>query len=63
MTWTSPGRFFAGSEMKAALAYLVVNYDVKFPNDGPRPPVEHFGIAVVPDRQAKVLFRKRQASV
>jgi hypothetical protein len=61
--WASPGRFFAGNEMKAAVAYLVINYDVKFPDDGPRPANEHFGLAVVPDSNAKVLFRKRQATV
>ena len=59
----SPGRFFAGNEMKAALAYLVVNYDVKFPNDGARPPNQYFGTAVVPNTKAMVLFRKRQAMV
>ena len=59
----SPGRFFAGNEMKAAIAYLIVNYDVCIPGDGLRPANEHYGLSIVPDRNAKVLFRKRQPMV
>ncbi|GJE87948.1 cytochrome P450 [Phanerochaete sordida] len=59
-----PGRFFAGNEMKAAVAHLVANYDVKLPEGATaRPPNEMFGLAIVPNRSAKVLFRRRQAVV
>ncbi|KAJ7047698.1 cytochrome P450 [Mycena alexandri] len=55
-----PGRFFAAVELKAMLAHLVVNYDVKFVNDGPRPPNMYMASACLPDSAAKIMFRKRQ---
>ncbi|GJJ15197.1 hypothetical protein Clacol_009473 [Clathrus columnatus] len=33
-----PGRFFAATELKAIMVYLVLNYDVKMENEGVRPP-------------------------
>ncbi|KAH9929782.1 cytochrome P450 [Fomitopsis serialis] len=57
-----PGRFFAGNELKTIIAHLVLNYDMKFEDDGPRPPNKWFAAAVIPDRSAKVYFRKRQTS-
>ncbi|KAJ7829871.1 cytochrome P450 [Mycena olivaceomarginata] len=33
-----PGRFFAATELKAMLAHLVINYDVKAEVEGVRPP-------------------------
>ena len=56
----SPGRFFAANELKAMMAHIVMNYDVKFEDEGVRPPNMWFGINVVPDPTAKVMFRKRQ---
>ena len=56
----SPGRFFAANELKAMMAYLVQNYDVKFEDEGKRPSNKWFGLAVVPDPAARVLFRKRR---
>lgn len=55
----SPGRFFASNELKALLAFVVLNYDVKLEKDGVRPPDEYFGNSIIPNRTAKVLFRKR----
>ncbi|GJE97803.1 cytochrome P450 [Phanerochaete sordida] len=55
-----PGRFFAANELKAALAYVLVHYDVKPEHDGVRPPNVCNGLTVVPDAHARVLFRKRQ---
>ncbi|KAH9914908.1 cytochrome P450 [Epithele typhae] len=55
-----PGRFFAGGELKALIAVLVLNYDMKIPGDGPRPSNVHFAEHVLPDLTAHVLFRKRQ---
>ncbi|CAL1693826.1 unnamed protein product [Somion occarium] len=55
-----PGRFFAANELKAMLAHTVMNYDVKFENEGVRPPNVWFATTVSPDPTAKVLFRKRQ---
>ncbi|KZT73287.1 cytochrome P450 [Daedalea quercina L-15889] len=51
-----PGRFFAATELKAMLAYLVVNYDIKPEKEGVQPPRAFYGSA----RSMKVLFRKRR---
>ena len=45
------------------LAYIVVNYDLKIPNDGPRPENIYFGPNVIPDRSGENMFRKRKISV
>ncbi|KAJ6511683.1 cytochrome P450 [Mycena vulgaris] len=55
-----PGRFFAATALKTMLAHLVVNYDVRAEMEGIRPPDDVFGIVVVPNRRAKIWFRKRQ---
>ncbi|KAL4251285.1 cytochrome P450 family protein [Abortiporus biennis] len=57
-----PGRFFAANELKAMLAHIVLNYDVKFEHEGVRPENVWFGTTLVPAPTAKVLFRKRQTS-
>lgn len=56
----SPGRFFAAIELKAMLAYIVVNYDLQIPNEGPRPENIYFGANVIPNPSGKVMFRKRR---
>jgi len=54
-----PGRFFAVNELKALLAHVLINYDVKFENDG-GVPAEHWeGSACTPNSSAQVMFRKR----
>jgi cytochrome P450 len=55
-----PGRFFAANELKAMLAHLVLNYDVKLENEGVRPTDMSFGASCIPNQTAEVLFRKRQ---
>ncbi|TFK17810.1 cytochrome P450 [Coprinopsis marcescibilis] len=55
-----PGRFFAVSEIKAILAHILVNYDLKLPNDATTPPPGNwFAGAYSPDSKATVLFKKR----
>ncbi|KAF8178062.1 cytochrome P450 [Pholiota molesta] len=54
-----PGRFFAVNELKAMLSHILLTYDVKIPNDGPRPPNIWFQAACSPNPTAKVMFRKR----
>ena len=44
-------------------AHTVLNYDVKFEGDIPRPPNVWYGNRVVPNTSAKVLFRKRQFDI
>lgn len=56
----SPGRFFAANELKAMLAHVVMNYDVKFENEGVIPDPFWAASAYMPNMSAKVLFRKRQ---
>ncbi|KAF7349875.1 Cytochrome P450 [Mycena venus] len=55
-----PGRFFAAAELKAMLAHLVMNYDMKLEIEGVRPPDQVFEIFRVPDPKMKVWFRKRK---
>ena len=54
-----PGRFFAVNELKAMMAYVVMNYDVKAEVEGVRPENVYFGTRLIPSPTAKVLFRKR----
>ncbi|TFK50189.1 cytochrome P450 [Heliocybe sulcata] len=56
-----PGRFFAATELKTILAHLIMNYDVKLEGDGLRPRDDWIGGSRMPNRKAKVMFRKRQA--
>ncbi|KAI0684429.1 cytochrome P450 [Earliella scabrosa] len=55
-----PGRFFAANELKTMMAFLVLNYDVRFAEEGKRPANIRFGPADLPSHNAKVMFRKRQ---
>ncbi|KAJ7333989.1 cytochrome P450 [Mycena albidolilacea] len=55
-----PGRFFAATELKAMLAHLLINYDIKAEVEGVRPPNMVFGTAIAPSPTGKVYFRKRQ---
>jgi cytochrome P450 len=55
-----PGRFFAAYELKQMLAHVVLNYDVKFENEGVRPPNKRFMTISLPDPTVEVLFRKRK---
>ena len=54
-----PGRFFATAELKILLAHIVTTYDVKLV-DGVRPPNLSSLNAILPNRAAKVYFRRRQ---
>ncbi|KAI0937289.1 hypothetical protein AcV5_005232 [Taiwanofungus camphoratus] len=55
-----PGRFFAAYELKAVLAHIILNYDVKFEGEATRPDNVWLGITIIPAPGAKVMFRKRQ---
>ncbi|KAJ7086248.1 cytochrome P450 [Mycena epipterygia] len=54
-----PGRFFAATELKAMLAHLLINYDVKAETEGVRPPDNVFGLFRLPNPQGKIWIRKR----
>ncbi|KAJ7486984.1 cytochrome P450 [Mycena latifolia] len=54
-----PGRFFAATELKAMLAHLLINYDIKAKTEGVRPPDDCFGIVKVPSLRGTIMIRKR----
>ncbi|KAJ7441718.1 cytochrome P450 [Mycena latifolia] len=54
-----PGRFFAATELKAMLAHILINYDVKAKTEGVRPPDSYFGIIRFPNPHGKIMIRKR----
>ena len=58
----SPVRFFAANEIKTMMAYLLLNYDMRFAEEGRRPANIRFGPANLPAPGARVLFRKRRAA-
>lgn len=53
-----PGRFFAASEIKVFMAYLLQNYDIKLLDGATRPENRHVGGTVSPASD-KILFRKK----
>ena len=54
-------RYFAAYELKAALAHIVLEFDLKLGGDGVRPADLSFGYGMnaVPAPDGRVLFRKR----
>ncbi|KAJ7629833.1 cytochrome P450 [Mycena rosella] len=54
-----PGRFFAATELKAMLAYLLLHYDVKAETPGVRPPDDAFAMFRVPNARGRIWVRKR----
>jgi cytochrome P450 len=55
-----PGRFFAATELKAILAHILINYDVRAEQEGVRPKDTMFGLHISPSRKGKIWMRKRQ---
>lgn len=56
----SPGRFFAASELKVLLAFIIINYDFKLAGSRmERPDNIYFLDAVIPDPTARLLFKRR----
>ena len=60
--WACPGRFFAMYEIKMILAYLLLRYDFKFPDEGGRPENLFAHEYVFPDQDARILFKERSAT-
>ncbi|KAM5535260.1 hypothetical protein V8D89_011066 [Ganoderma adspersum] len=54
-----PGRYFASTQLKAILAHLVLNYDLRLGGDGVRAPDVFIAMGVLPAPQSRVLFRCR----
>ena len=57
--WFSPGRFFAVNELKAMMAYFVLNYEIKAEVEGVKPENVYRATRVDPNLTAKVLVKKR----
>ena len=47
-------------ELKAILAYLVMNYDMELEGGAVRPKDFIFGFSVIPSAKAVAVFRKRR---
>ncbi|EJD49202.1 cytochrome P450 [Auricularia subglabra TFB-10046 SS5] len=56
-----PGRFWAANEMKAMMAYMVSHYDMKMEHEGVVPQETWLGATIIPDRNARLVIRKREA--
>ncbi|KAK3707577.1 hypothetical protein LTR37_012072 [Vermiconidia calcicola] len=54
---SSPGRFFAVQEIKLMMAYMLLNYDIKY--IGARPERKWMGTLVVPDTSATILVKRK----
>ncbi|KAM5358047.1 hypothetical protein ACJZ2D_015644 [Fusarium nematophilum] len=52
-----PGRFLADIEIKLIVSEILLNYDIKNPDDMPRHPNKEFEAIVFPDPDAEVMFR------
>ena len=58
-----PGRFFASNEMKIALCFLLLRYDIRFvPGEG-RPKDLAFETASMTDPKLKVQIRRRKEEI
>ncbi|CUS09025.1 unnamed protein product [Tuber aestivum] len=53
-----PGRFFATEEMKILLAFIILQYDIKYPEGQSRPETIRNGEFTTPDINQKLLFKK-----
>jgi hypothetical protein len=60
LSFSSSLRFFAATELKAMLAHLILNYDMKAEVDGVRPPNQSFGLVISPNPKGRVSLRKRE---
>ncbi|GJC98975.1 cytochrome P450 [Colletotrichum higginsianum] len=55
-----PGRFFAAQEIKAIMAFLLQNFDMRFASGQSRPKSIRVETQFLPDPMATVEFRRRQ---
>ncbi|KAG0636839.1 cytochrome P450 [Tuber brumale] len=54
-----PGRYFVVEVMKIMLAFMLLQYDIKYPEGQSRPPNIQMGELSYPDRTQKLVFKKR----
>ncbi|KAJ6557712.1 cytochrome P450 [Mycena capillaripes] len=55
-----PGRFFVATELKAMMAHMLINYDIKAEREGVRPPDMFFKMLRMPSPEGKIWIRKRE---
>lgn len=58
-THACPGRFFASHELKLVLTYLLLRYEMRFPEGKGRPANVAHDFNTPPDVTAEVLLKKR----
>ncbi|KAF2493648.1 cytochrome P450 [Lophium mytilinum] len=58
-----PGRFFASNEIKILLAFAIMQYDFKFPEDQGQPPIRAHGLENVTNPEAIMLYKSRTPEV
>ncbi|KAJ3522609.1 hypothetical protein NMY22_g11820 [Coprinellus aureogranulatus] len=57
----SPGRFLAAAELKAIICHILINYDMRLPDDSTTiPEGQFFNSSRGPSSSAKLQFRKRK---
>ena len=61
VVYYSPGRFLAVSEIKMIITEILLNYEIKFEDEGKIPPFFYFGAATVPNITAEIMYRARKA--
>jgi hypothetical protein len=54
-----PLRFFAATQLKTALAHVLLHYDIKAETEGVRPPDHEFSLFKVPNVLGRIYIRKR----
>ncbi|KAJ3569657.1 hypothetical protein NP233_g4898 [Leucocoprinus birnbaumii] len=54
-----PGRFFATAELKTVVARILLDYDIKLPNENEGRPKDFQGMFMEPGAKAQFSFRKR----
>ena len=57
-----PGRFFASTEIKVMMAYLIQRYDIMLVKGTERPRNVYTGTVCLPDMKAEILFKKREGT-
>ncbi|CAZ82274.1 unnamed protein product [Tuber melanosporum] len=53
-----PGRYFAVEEIKTILTFILLQYDIKYPEGQSRPPNIRIGEIASPNRTQKIMFKK-----
>lgn len=54
----SPGRFFAGYEVKSVMVYLIRNFDIKLPDGVKTPELTVFAQHLLPSQTQEILLKK-----